>query len=287
MANNKIQLASGVVLLDLTADTVDAAHLADGYTAHDKSGAVITGTMSGGLSASDAVLFVTVTAGSTVTATKGGTTLSPTMWTTAADASLETAIFSVEPSLFDAQNAWTITATKTGIGTGSYTITISEAKSYFVELSFGYLIYRNGWQNGYLMETISGGYDPNGTYAIDNYADPPRATTTRGNWGFALNNTIDVTNYSTLYVEIAIDYPYNYRGLFGLWQPANANARKFYDSSGGGADVYYQKNSGIPRDVYTLDVSGLYGEYVFKAQQRDGSTATNNYGIYLYDMYLS
>lgn len=46
MANNKIQLASGVVLLDLTADTVDAAHLADGYTAHDKSGAIITGTMS-------------------------------------------------------------------------------------------------------------------------------------------------------------------------------------------------------------------------------------------------
>lgn len=35
-------------LIDLTADTVDAAHLAQGYTAHDKSGAAITGTMSGG-----------------------------------------------------------------------------------------------------------------------------------------------------------------------------------------------------------------------------------------------
>lgn len=46
MANNKIQLADGTVLLDLTSDTVDAAHLAAGYTTHDKSGAVITGTAS-------------------------------------------------------------------------------------------------------------------------------------------------------------------------------------------------------------------------------------------------
>lgn len=46
MANNKIQLADGRVLLDLTSDTVDAEHLAAGYTAHDKSGAAITGTAS-------------------------------------------------------------------------------------------------------------------------------------------------------------------------------------------------------------------------------------------------
>ena len=46
MANNKIQLADGTVLLDLTSDTVDAAHLASGYTTHDKSGAAITGTAS-------------------------------------------------------------------------------------------------------------------------------------------------------------------------------------------------------------------------------------------------
>lgn len=46
MANNKIQLADGTVLLDLTSDTVDAAHLAAGYTTHDKSGAAITGTAS-------------------------------------------------------------------------------------------------------------------------------------------------------------------------------------------------------------------------------------------------
>lgn len=42
--NSKIVLASGEVLIDLTADTVDAAHLLDGYTAHGKNGAPVTGT---------------------------------------------------------------------------------------------------------------------------------------------------------------------------------------------------------------------------------------------------
>ena len=58
MANNKIQLANGTVLLDLTSDTVDAAHLALGYTAHDKSGAAITGTASWRYNASTEELTV-------------------------------------------------------------------------------------------------------------------------------------------------------------------------------------------------------------------------------------
>ena len=42
--NSKVVLASGEVLIDLTADTIDAVHLLSGVTAHDKSGATITGT---------------------------------------------------------------------------------------------------------------------------------------------------------------------------------------------------------------------------------------------------
>lgn len=44
MAYNKIEYA-GTVLIDLTADNVDAAHLVEGYTAHDKSGAMVSGTI--------------------------------------------------------------------------------------------------------------------------------------------------------------------------------------------------------------------------------------------------
>ena len=43
MARNKI-IVGGEVYLDLTADTITAADLASGVTAHDKSGASITGT---------------------------------------------------------------------------------------------------------------------------------------------------------------------------------------------------------------------------------------------------
>ena len=42
--NSKVVLANGTVLIDLTADTVDAAHLLAGYTAHGANGAPITGT---------------------------------------------------------------------------------------------------------------------------------------------------------------------------------------------------------------------------------------------------
>ena len=42
--NNKVVLSTGEVLIDLTADTVDAEHVLSGYTFHDKSGAAVTGS---------------------------------------------------------------------------------------------------------------------------------------------------------------------------------------------------------------------------------------------------
>lgn len=44
MAKNKI-IYNGNTLLDLTGDTVTADKLMQGYTAHDRSGAVINGTI--------------------------------------------------------------------------------------------------------------------------------------------------------------------------------------------------------------------------------------------------
>lgn len=44
MAINKVVYA-GRTLVDLTADTVDAAHLAKGYTAHDAAGNQVVGTL--------------------------------------------------------------------------------------------------------------------------------------------------------------------------------------------------------------------------------------------------
>ena len=44
--NSKVVLANGTVLMDLTSDTVDAAHVLEGVTFHDKSGAPLTGSCS-------------------------------------------------------------------------------------------------------------------------------------------------------------------------------------------------------------------------------------------------
>lgn len=56
--NSKIVLASGEVLMDLTSDTVDAAHLLSGYTAHGANGAPITGTCVYDSDTSDDTLLV-------------------------------------------------------------------------------------------------------------------------------------------------------------------------------------------------------------------------------------
>lgn len=60
MANNKVQLADGTVLLDLTGDTVTAGDMLQGITAHDKSGRQITGTLR---AMTEAEILAAVTAG--------------------------------------------------------------------------------------------------------------------------------------------------------------------------------------------------------------------------------
>ena len=62
MAVNKVELASGEVLVDLTEDTVTSDTLAEGYTAHDASGEMIVGTMTGGNVPSDPVMLFQGTA---------------------------------------------------------------------------------------------------------------------------------------------------------------------------------------------------------------------------------
>ncbi|MBQ3989530.1 MAG: hypothetical protein II630_01700 [Bacteroidales bacterium] len=52
--NNKVVLSDGTVLIDLTADSVTADKLAKNVTAHDKSGALITGTNTYDADTSDA-----------------------------------------------------------------------------------------------------------------------------------------------------------------------------------------------------------------------------------------
>lgn len=88
----------------------------------------------GGLKNTDAVLIVTVPTGSTVTATKNGVTLTPTIWVQNADNTLDTAIFSIKASTFDS-NAWTVTATLNG-NTASDTVVVNGAYEYNIALYY-------------------------------------------------------------------------------------------------------------------------------------------------------
>ena len=56
--NSKVVLSDGTVLMDLTSDTVDAAHLLYNYTAHGRDGALIVGSCTYNADTSDATAAV-------------------------------------------------------------------------------------------------------------------------------------------------------------------------------------------------------------------------------------
>jgi hypothetical protein len=127
VAVNKVEI-NGVVKLDLTQDTVTAAKLAQGETAHDASGEIITGTMT----APQLQIAVTTSAGATVTATKGSKTVSGT-----ADASGNCTL------TVDETGEWSVVSAQDGL-TGSATIVVgtNEAQIVLVDSTFG----NNTWQ---------------------------------------------------------------------------------------------------------------------------------------------
>ena len=143
----------------------------------------------GGPTSADAILIVTAPSGSTVTATNGGTTLSPTLWTTAADANFECALFVIGSALFDAANPWTVTATL-GTDSKSSTVVIDSNKEYDVELPFELWLVRNGVS---LVQPI--------TSHMDVVADPDFyiLSSTSGASGVGASWLIDVpTLYSSI-----------------------------------------------------------------------------------------
>lgn len=158
------------------------------------------GTGGGGPTTSDAILTVTVPTGSTVTMTKGGVTLTPTMWVQAADATLDCALFVIGPSLFDAQNAWTVTASLSG-DTASGTVTIDSNEQYDMELRYSYWLYKDGNEE----TAITGGYvgrtQSNSSWSLESdhiYLGFNSAGTGSKAVTVYTNNQIDFTDYSYL-----------------------------------------------------------------------------------------
>ena len=151
-----------------------------------------------GPSASDAILTVTVPTGSTVTMTKGGVTLTPTMWVQAADNTLDCALFVIPPSLFDAVNAWAVTATRGTTDTASDTITIDSNKEYDMVLKYSIFLFNDG-----VILSDLGAFKNISSVSISNNAITAVKNQNTGNY-FAFQNAIVFKNFgNSLHVLIS------------------------------------------------------------------------------------
>ena len=145
MGNSKI-VYYGETLIDLTGDTVEAAKLLKGVTAHDKKGEKITGTFE----AADpyAIIGVTYPEGSVCTCSNGSVTL------TAKDTTGK-ALF-VIPSA----GTWTVTAVSGSKSTSKTVSITAEEQVKTVTLMFEMIL----WEAGSDQNTsLTGGFETNNT----------------------------------------------------------------------------------------------------------------------------
>lgn len=238
----------------------------------------------GGLSASDAILSVITPSGSTVTATKGGISLTPTLWTTAADATQECALFVISAAQFDASTPWTVTATD-GTYTASDTIIIDSNKQY--EMLIDYKV----WfvKHGVVITTFT-----TSSYAILNQTTAYTQMKSSGN-NYAYittQNQFDVTDFTALRLKLVKDID----GYYGQSYYSTAYPTIGVGSSTPSSDsdpnynISIKMNSTtgqIPNETYTVDLSSQSGLKYVSMFIAGSSFLTRVYGYAnIYDFYL-
>lgn len=141
MANNKVQLSDGTVLLDLTGDTVTPDTLLEGFTAHGKDGAPIVGT----LTVPTASIKVTgLSQSDTVTAAMGSKTKTAT-WVTDGSCWLIDGIRDF--------GTWTVTATN-GTQTATQDVLVDVITEYEITMAYRFYLYNEGDE----CEDVTGGW---------------------------------------------------------------------------------------------------------------------------------
>ena len=236
----------------------------------------------GGPTASDAILTVTAPAGATVTATKGSATLTPTLWTAAADATQECALFVISSAQFDSSTPWTVTATS-GTATASDTVTISSNKQYDLTLDFNYWLVKHG--------TLAGTFSTSTYASLTQSDDFVLLSITGKNYGrITTQSAVDFTGFSTLKIVFMRDdngkYGQSWRGAtyypsvgYGATAPSSDTNPNFTNY------VLLNSSSGvITSKTYTLDVTSQNGsKYV---SVLIGSTSGLSAYANIYDFYL-
>lgn len=187
MANSKV-IFFGETLIDLTQDTVEADALLAGYTAHDKNGETITGTL-----ALFAVISVTYPAGSVCTCTKGTKSYK-------AKNTSGLALFAVPEA-----GAWTVSCTD-GTQTASTTVTVTaDGEAVNVKLAYDLRLFDNGDE----CAGVTGGWTNAGYTYSSMLPAPPEISDGRiqlygksgGNTGIGTAQSIDLAGYSKLVID--------------------------------------------------------------------------------------
>ncbi len=223
----------------------------------------MVGGGSGSLKNTDAILAVTVPAGSSVTITKSSVTLTPTIWTKSADNTLDYALFIIKASAFDSVNPWTVTATD-GVDTATDTVIIDAADEYDIELSYTLYLYKAGDQSGWTSmgwANTSGrsAYAPNITYgsASMQMALPNSGSAARSGIVYHTQKA-NLTNVSTIRAHGNFTAKNNACGIYIL---SAVDGSGYYPSV---AVASATKTNGTYNDIdFDVDVSALSGEYYF------------------------
>ena len=202
----------------------------------------------GGLSATDALLRVQAPAGSTVTITKGTTTKTDLGHENALDTTVYDYYFIIHQSQFDSVNPWTVTATL-GTQTASDTVVIDAADEYDVTLVYRLWIYQSGVGQ---VQTL--GYARSGSNVTWNDNNERIQITASGSSGntlaFGTENTVDVTNYNKLVIEILFQVSTD--GKMGLYSTK-------YNTNWG--TPIAGKTSGLAVGENVIDISSVSGSY--------------------------
>lgn len=208
----------------------------------------------GSLQATDAILRVVAPAGSTVTISKGGVSKSDLGHENADDNTLYDYYFIIHQSQFDSINAWTITATD-GVDTATDTIIINAADEYDVVLLYTFYLYNSG--NEYT--SLTGGFEYlailGGSYTevapVKNASSIRLAPSGSSKQSSAVTvNGIDLTDYSTLYVNIT------------EFDNTGSGYHDFIVKSSRTSGTTFAGDTQIDNTgVFSIDVSSLSGSY--------------------------
>lgn len=232
---------------------------------------MVGGGFGGSLKDTDAILTVTVPTGSTVTATKGGTSLTPTMWVQAADATLDCALFVIAPAQFDSVNPWTVTATL-GTDTTTATVTIDSNKQYDLSMAAKWFI-----RDGVLVDSSFGIFgnvtasQGSGVYTIQ---------TTSNDTGGLKSASVDLSRFTTIVLDLSTGCQ-SWKGTGVPTVGYGTNIRLSGDTVAGftGSTYLNSATGNIGQGRYTVDVSAVDGSYEVACSVGGSSSLSPKYGV--------